>query len=321
LSDETVGRFVEHDQIDSSPNDNGMLVDRRLVSPDRKSELVAAAAAACVVGARALIRDSGGVQMRDFDLRYRDGRPDEPLEVTRFADQASIETWRRLGRTDSWPLMRSSTAPPLVRVWTVDIPSNQRSRDGSSGPFDVSGFLEQAQPLLRTLEQRNEDQFILFESPVDEVLRGLAELGCDVGFSRPADPGESGRVEPLAPVGGITSGAPVAGAVEHEAAKKDNQAKLACLADAIRRHLFVIVDHSSGPIYFAVRHRRLGRSPELPSPITTAWVWDGGSPCVFATTSPGAWEEHELPSDVLDNPEKWVDADIGREGLPPGAAH
>jgi len=37
--------------------------------------------------------------VRDYDLLF-DDRPDEPLEVTRFADQAVMQTWARLERAD-----------------------------------------------------------------------------------------------------------------------------------------------------------------------------------------------------------------------------
>jgi hypothetical protein len=100
-------------------------------------ELRAAAAAAYVVGGQAQRRDLGGSRMRDFDLRYPDGRTDEPLEITSFVDRASLETWKRLGRKDP-------TASMVSRVWTLDMPSRKRSPDGSAGPSDVNRFFEQA---------------------------------------------------------------------------------------------------------------------------------------------------------------------------------
>jgi hypothetical protein len=274
------------------------------VSADHASEAGAAAAAAYVAGAKALRRDlGGGVQMRDFDLRYGDGRADEPLEVTHFADQASIGTWKRLGRADSRALA-------LSRVWTIDIPSSERRPDGSSGPSDVKELLERLESPLRALEERGECEFTVPGPPGDHPLRELADLGCDIGCSRSAEPGESGGIGFVAAVGGVTSGDSVAWAVEQEAAKRDNQAKLRCLPDAPRRHLFVVMHPSSGSAYFAVKARQLGRLPVLPDPITTAWVWNGDSPCLFVTTPPATWEHHQLPSEVLSNPERWITKDV-----------
>lgn len=264
------------------------------------SESGAAAAAAFVAGAQALRRDFNvGVTMRDFDLCYRDGRADEPLEVTHFVDQASLETWKRVGKHDS-------EAPDLSRVWTIHIPGSERRPDGSSVPSDVRGLRERVRSPLRALEERDEGGFMAPGNPDDKALQELADLGCDIGSSRAAEPGKSGRIELMSSVGGITWEDSVAWAVEHEAEKKDNQEKLKCLPDALRRHLFVLADPSSGSAYFAVRNRQIGRIPVLPSPITTAWVWDGDSSCLFATTPPAAWECHELPLEVLRNPEKWI---------------
>jgi len=90
-------------------------------------ELRAAAAAAYVVGGRAQRRDLGGSRMRDFDLRYPDGRADEPLEITSFVDRAGLETWKRVGRKD--PI-----ASMVSRVWTLDMPSREQGPDSLSGP-------------------------------------------------------------------------------------------------------------------------------------------------------------------------------------------
>jgi hypothetical protein len=234
-------------------------------------ELRAAAAAAYVVGGRAQRRDLGGSRMRDFDLRYPDGRTDEPLEITSFVDRASLETWKRLGRSD------------------------------------VNRFLERAGMLLHVLEERGQHEFQLPGPPDDKVVQGLIDLGCDTGFSRVAGPDETGRIETVAPVGGFTHRDSVAWAIEHEAAKTDNQEKLSRSPDSERRHLFVVPHPSAAAVYLSVRHREIGRLPVLPSPTTTAWIWDGNSPRVFVTTPPSPWEDHELPPRLLDEPEMWVD--------------
>jgi hypothetical protein len=240
-------------------------------------ELRAAAVAAYVVGGRAQRRDLGGSRIRDFDLRYPDGRTDEPLEITSFVDRASLETWKRLGRKDP-------TASMVSRVWTLDMPSRERGVDGSTGPSDVNRFLERAGVLLHVLEERGQHEFQVPGPPDDKVLQGLIDLGCDMGFSRVAGPDETGRIETVAPVGGFTHRDLVAWAIEHEVAKTDNQEKLSRSPDSERRHLFVVPHQSAAAVYLSVRHREIGRLPVLPTPTTTAWVWVGHSPYVFVVT-------------------------------------
>jgi hypothetical protein len=238
--------------------------------------------------------------MRDFDLRYPNGRTDEPLEVTSFVDRASLETWKRLGNKDS-------TTPTLSRVWTVDIQSRERRPDGSTGPSDVNRFVNHAGPLLRVLEERGQNDFYVPGPPGDEVVQGLADLGCNAGSSHAAGPGETGSIDGIAPTGGFTHPDSVARAVEHEAAKADNREKLSVSPDAERRHLFVVPHPTAVAAYLSVRHGEIGRLPVLPSPITTAWVWDGDGPRVFVATPPSSWDAHELPPSLLDRPEQWVE--------------
>jgi hypothetical protein len=47
------------------------------------------------------------------------------------------------------------------------------------------------------------------------------------------------------------------------------------------------------------------RIPELPEPITTAWVYGGGT-VVFSVAPPSTWERHEIGAHALDAPERWV---------------
>jgi hypothetical protein len=89
-------------------------------------ELRVAAAAAYVVGGRAQRRDLGGSRMRDFDLRYPDGRADEPLEITSFVDRAGLETWKRVGRKD--PI-----ASMVSRVGRLTCRAGNRAPMGPSG--------------------------------------------------------------------------------------------------------------------------------------------------------------------------------------------
>jgi hypothetical protein len=182
------------------------------------------------------------------------------------------------------------------------VPSREQGPDGSVGPSDVSRFLERAGVLLHALEERGQHEFQVPGLPDDKVVQGLTDLGCDMGFSRVRGPDETGRIETVAPVGGFTHRNSVAWAIEREAAKTDNQEKLSRSPDLERRHLYP----SAAPVYLSVRHGKLGRLPVLPSPITTAGVWDGNGSHVFVATPPSSWEDHELPSHVLDEPEKWV---------------
>ena len=82
------------------------------MSANEDLEKRAAAAVAYVLKARAKRRDFGGARVRDFDVLF-DDRPDEPLEVTRFADQEVMQTWARLERANR-------EAPSLSRDWNVE---------------------------------------------------------------------------------------------------------------------------------------------------------------------------------------------------------
>jgi hypothetical protein len=80
------------------------------------------------------------------------------------------------------------------------------------------------------------------------------------------------------------------------------------LQEARRRHLFLRVDiHSASDCYSAVRQAfesgLLPPEPQLPSPITTAWV--ASSTEVFVITPPGQWEAYGIPLDVNEHPELW----------------
>jgi hypothetical protein len=44
---------------------------------------------------------------------------------------------------------------------------------------------------------------------------------------------------------------------------------------------------------------------ELCDPITTVWV--AGSARVVVATPPGGWEEHLIPQEVFDDPDRWIE--------------
>jgi hypothetical protein len=101
----------------------------------------------------------------------------------------------------------------------------------------------------------------------------------------------------------------IADAVEAEAADDGNRRKLGALEDASRRHLFLRVDvYSAIDCYSAVRQAfgsgQLPPEPNLPPPITTAWV--ASSTEVFVITPPGRWEAHAIPHDVIERPHLWL---------------
>ena len=115
------------------------------MSINEELEKRAAAAVAFILVARAVRRDLGGTRIRDYDLLF-DDRRDEPLEVTRFADQVVMNTWARLERVDR-------EAPSLARDWTVDVPS--KISDASSDEelvYDVNRFFREAESALGALE-------------------------------------------------------------------------------------------------------------------------------------------------------------------------
>ena len=88
---------------------------------------------------------------------------------------------------------------------------------------------------------------------VTPALQRLLALGIDGGHATSPLKGDTGRVELVAPVGGFSHPDSVAGGIENEAAKKDNQKKLAEPHDAVFRHLVVVFDASSGVAFNSVR--------------------------------------------------------------------
>jgi hypothetical protein len=245
-----------------------------------------------------LLRPRAGKQRQSL----QGDRPDEPLEITRFADRDVMTTWARLERADR-------EAPLLTRDWAVDVPS--RIVDATeSAPYDLRAFFAEAEPALAAHEAAGYDSFDLGvwndDPAVAEAREKLIKLGCNFGFSNEVPAGEVARVIPGASVGGVVEADSLASAVEVEAAKDDNRAKLRKLPDAQRRHICVVIDASSGTAFSAASHALTGRAPVLPEPITTAWVAGGGSH-IFEVTPPDDWHTIAVPQDVFDHPERWID--------------
>jgi hypothetical protein len=180
----------------------------------------------------------------------------------------------------------------------------------NGGAYDVRQLQQRIEPALQALDAAGIYSIELGTLERKPRLRGsfttLVELGIDLGFAREPVPGESPHISVGAPVGGFTSADLVASAIEAEAGKPDNQAKLQEPPGAMRRHLFVVFDSSSGSYFNAVDRQMTGRLPQLPAPITTAWAASGGY--VLVTTPPDPWQIHELPPVVFDDPDSFLAA-------------
>jgi hypothetical protein len=268
-----------------------------------RSERVAAAAVANALNAKLIHRDVRGAQQtRDFDLVYRDGRSDEPLEVTTFASQLELQSWERLDRLER---RGGIPAEGLRRVWHLDVGAS--ITDNRTATLDVRRIEREVIRLLAALEaadyHRIEYGEMARDPDVAEASHELLVLGIDAGHSRLPSEGEIPRVVLVAPTGGFRHPDLVADGVEREAHKIDNQNKLKSLSNASRRHLVVIFDGSSGPAFVAVHLGTRGRLPALPPPITTAWALAGKS--LLGTTPSNGWDQFDIPQRVFDSPDEW----------------
>jgi hypothetical protein len=267
-----------------------------------RSELLAAAAVAHVVDAKLIRRDLPGThQTRDFDLTFASGRNPEPLEVTTFASRPDLETWQRLER-----LGGEIPAPQLSNDWYLDVGPPITGR--RTEVLDVRQITREVVSTLAALEaagyQSIEYDQIGRDPKVATELQRLLALGVDAGHATARFKGEPARVVFVAPVGGFRHADLVAGGVEHEASKPDNQNKLNKPPNALRRHLVVVFDGSSGPAFMAAYQGSKGRLPRLPHPITTAWVC--ASESLLGTTPPDGWDRYRIPQRVFDVPEDWL---------------
>jgi hypothetical protein len=266
------------------------------------TELKAAASAAYVLGAKLARLDVPPAQgMRDFDLVFQDQHR-EPLEITSYVDQPAFESWKRIARAA--PLV----APLLRRRWVLTVPHSTPVGASHRVPYDVNDFVGRIEPTLAALEAAGYERISLGRLHRDPALAGafqtLLELGLQDGISHELQPGQVASISFFAPVGGITHEDLVAAAIEREANDRGNRRKLAAVANAPRRHLFVVFDGSSGRFFNAAQRGLRGRMPDLPTPITTAW--GGAGQHVLVTTPPGPWQLHPLPRGVFTDPERWL---------------
>jgi hypothetical protein len=243
--------------------------------------------------------DVGGRQLYDFDLVLADGSR-EPLEITRHVDRAAYETWERLGSAGAL------ITPSLARVWVLALPHRDVDAAGNAQPYDVRKFRAEIEPALAALEGAGYETIALgrLQRELPTVFQTLLDLGIQDGFSRDRRSGEPAHISTGAPVGGMTLPDLVAAAIEVEAGKSDNEKKLAQTPTAAHRHLFVPFDSSSGAAFNALDRGVIGRLPNLPTPITTAWACARAR--VYVATPPAPWQEHALVPAVFDSPADWL---------------
>jgi hypothetical protein len=266
----------------------------------------AAAIVAYVLCAKYTRRDysgCGGLASHDFDLHFEDGRPNEPLEITTAADTGALSS-RQILRTRA---IRAATG--LTRAWTVVAPSSlatgemSKSGKAKTKPYDF----DRAHPLAERALVVCEGEGIYGIEITNGASRDVHaaqhllwwRLDLRVGSSRPLGPGEEPSIEYLIGYGGAGRSQAIAQAVSWEANDPGNRGKLKGTAE--RRHLFVSLSTTSGDAWVAARDGALDELPELPTEITTVWVWAGDGR-VFFSTPPEPWEARGIPEDVFNAP-------------------
>lgn len=273
--------------------------------PNDALELRAAAVVAAILGAHFLRRDTGGAQLRDFDLVFPDDHI-EPLEITEASIRTIRNTAGRLERKDR-------AAKTLRRDWHVEMPSHELAPDGKDAPYDVDRLLRYGEPLLAKVEAAGRTSFDLgpelYSTPqgseLREVFDKLLALGVTTGVSNEAPLGETARITPGMTYSSTGYGEKLSDLVLAEADDAGNQAKLAEPPNAPARHLCVVVDPTVGRAYTGLRHGKTGDPPQaLPWPITTVWALAGYY--VAWATPPREWDVRQITNvDVFERPEQW----------------
>ena len=263
-------------------------------SKARETELRAAAAVAYALDAQLIERDVPGAQQtRDFDLVFADGRDPEPLEITTFASQPELETWERLERVGPIP------APQLIHDWHLDVSAPITGE--RTEVLDVRQIRREVVPLLAALEAAGCRAIgygqVGHDDAVTAARERLLALRVNDGWATAVAEGRPAQVRLSASVGGFRHPDQIAAGIEAEAAKEDNQRKLREPPTALRRHLAVIFDGSSGPNFVAAYLGSIGRLPDLPVPITTAWGC--ANETLLATTPPAAGSVIAYPGGSL----------------------
>lgn len=240
---------------------------------------------------KAECRDKGGERIRDFDIVFEDGH-EEPLEITLDAENAVIQSWDRLDQTNELKAdlkRRWSTAPGFY---------DGQGRGKVVAVREVRAVLI---PFLQELERRGKHEFLTTELWFDPTLgasaRRLSTFGVQYASSIEVPPEHDAepRLHLASVHGGAVNPSLITKAVEAQAAKDDNQAKLAACPDAPRRHLYVGLTSAGadeGMAWYALISVLEGREglppiPSLPDAITTVWA-STGSGAIYVTP-PDGW--------------------------------
>lgn len=236
-----------------------------------------------LMGARVIRRDvNSGISMYDLDIVMPDESV-EALEVTRFTDQRL----RALGaRLDSFA--ESFKTEALMHRWWVGL---------TEAILDWRGPRELADELVLLLADLEASGIHTFQcgppTPNNMTVQTLCErLPVTNGqvLEKNAQPKLMLGIPSL-----VTSFSPddINKAIEHEARRTDNRAKLAA-SDAEVRHLFVWVEHQQlgAAAQLASGGAPPATPPDLPDEITVGWVAleDQGVDRVLRCSPPSPWE-------------------------------
>ena len=263
----------------------------------------------------------------DYEL-YLPSRPVGVLEVTSHGDPDRANLHAQMGNRGL-----SHPAARLTRFWSAYLPSMPLHQRGLPVKYaDVLAHLPQIENVLLGLERQERYQTGPWEESVEahqlralgvESVVGINNGEPSINFLPPGDGGGSGP------------GAVVAAALS-EAAKPDNQRKLAkgprpfatvdVEAAARPRHLFVWVRPTRMVPFYALADRVLpSQPPELPRSVTDLWVagtfrsgevvWhsDGGPWHEISTDQPFQ-DPHDAAQQTDATTERRNDA--GRQQLP-----
>jgi hypothetical protein len=249
---------------------------------------------------RAEPRDTrGGEQMRDFDIVFDDGH-EEPLEITLDAQGAVVQTWERLDRANE-------LEADLERYWSLS--PKFYDKDGRGFVLDVNAVRAVLIPFLQELERLEIFEFWTWKlwghPSLGPAARQLSSYGVEFGSSIevPPEHSEVPRLHLAAIRGGAVGPSLITNAVEAQAAKADNQAKLAASPDAARRrHLYVGLTSAGEPeglAWWALldvleRGGEMPPIPALPEPITTVWAGTGTG--AIWVTPPDPWHLYRVPA-------------------------
>ena len=157
---------------------------------------------------------------------------------------------------------------------------------------------------LRNLEEANVDRFPFGEfanlkKPAYDAVIWLT-MHLQVGSGRERHPDEAPVVQYFGSYGGVGRAELAGKALLAEANEPGNRGKLS--GNAASRHLFIYVDQTAGDAWVSVRQGELPEQLDLPREVTNLWVW-ADELRIHEYTGETGWIEHEVPIEVLMNPE------------------